>query len=126
MTNDGDFANRLQHPKFKVSKTYLVKIKGGLSRKDVLTIREGVDLEDGKFAAEAVQVEKSNDKSCWVRLTIFEGRNRVIRRLFDKIGHPVARLIRTAIGDIVLGNLKTGEYRSLKSKEIQSLLRISG
>lgn len=126
MTNDGDFSYRLQHPAFKVPKTYMVKVQGNLTRSDIETIRRGVMLEDGTFKPVWVNVEKSNRKSCWVEMTILEGRNRIIRRFFDSIRHPVARLIRTAIADVGLGDLKVGEYRYLQKKEVQTLLDSSG
>ncbi|MEA2014053.1 MAG: pseudouridine synthase, partial [Thermodesulfobacteriota bacterium] len=69
---------------------------------------------------------KSNRKSSWVELTILEGRNRIIRRFFDSTNHPVARLIRTAIGDIALGELKSGEYRYMHKKEVKRLIELSG
>lgn len=121
MTNDGDFANRVQHPRFEVSKTYLAKIKGNIARKDLDAIKLGTRLEDGDFRPLTVLVDKRNTKSCWLRLTIAEGRNRVIRRYFETMGYPVMRLIRVAIGDIETGNLKQGAYRYLKGKEIRKL-----
>jgi len=126
MTNDGDFSHMIQHPTFKVPKTYMVKIKGTLRSSDVETIRKGAVLEDGAFQPVWASMEKSNRKSCWIEMTIVEGRNRIIRRFFDSINHPVARLIRTSIGDIGLGDLKTGEYRYLQKGEIKSLLELSG
>jgi len=126
MTNDGDFAYRIQHPAFKVPKTYMVKVRGGLTRGDTETIRKGVMLEDGLFKPLCATVEKSNRKSCWVEMTILEGRNRIIRRFFDSIHHPVARLIRTAIADVSLGDLRAGEYRYLQKKEVENLIVSSG
>ncbi|MEA3470801.1 MAG: pseudouridine synthase, partial [Thermodesulfobacteriota bacterium] len=121
MTNDGDFANRVQHPRFEVSKTYLAKIKGNITRKELDSIKKGTRLEDGDFRPLAVFFGKKNKKRCWLRLTIVEGRNRVIRRFFEAMGYPVTRLIRIAIDDIEIANLKQGEYRYLKAKEIRKL-----
>jgi 23S rRNA pseudouridine2605 synthase len=121
LTNDGDFANRVQHPRFQVSKTYLAKIKGNVGKKDLDSIKQGTRLEDGDFRPLTVFVDKRNKKSCWLRLTISEGRNRVIRRYFETMGYPVMRLIRIAIGDIETGTLKQGKYRYLKTKEIRKL-----
>jgi 23S rRNA pseudouridine2605 synthase len=121
MTNDGDFANRVQHPRFKVSKTYLAKIKGNIARKELDTLKQGTRLEDGDFRPLTVFVDKRNKKSCWLKLTIVEGRNRVIRRFFETLGYPVTRLIRIAIDDIEIGNLKQGKFRYLKAKEIRKL-----
>lgn len=122
MTNDGDFSHRLQHPAFKVPKTYMVKVQGNLKRSDLETVRAGVMLDDGFFRPVWVSLEKTNRKSCWVEITILEGRNRIIRRLFESVYHPVVRLIRTAIADITLGDLKSGEYRYLQNREVQRLV----
>ncbi len=126
MTNDGDFSYRLQHPAFKVPKTYMVKVQGNLTRGDMETIRKGVTMEDGSFKPVWVALEKSNRKSCWVEMIILEGRNRIIRRFFDSIHRPVARLIRTAIADVGLGDLQGGEYRYLHKKEVEALINSSG
>ena len=126
LTNDGEFAQKMQHPRFNVPKTYLVKIKGNLSKKEILAIQKGIDLEDGRFSPLEVEVERINRKSCWVRMVIHEGRNRVIRRLFEAMGHPVARLVRVAIGELSLGSLKVGEFRHLKRKEIHKLMEKTG
>ena len=126
MTNDGDFSYKVQHPAFKVPKTYMVKVQGNLTRGDIETIRKGAMLEDGTFKPVWAAVEKSNRKSCWVEMTILEGRNRIIRRFFDSIHHPVARLIRTAIADLSLGDLQGGEYRYLQKKEVEILIDSSG
>ena len=126
MTNDGDFSHIIQHPVFKVPKTYMVKVRGNLTNSDVDAIRKGAMLEDGTFNPISVTMEKSNRKSCWLELTILEGRNRIIRRFFDSIDHPVARLIRTSIGYIGLGELETGEYRYMHKKEVKNLIELSG
>jgi len=125
MTNDGDFSYRVQHPTFKVPKTYLVKVQGKLTRSDIETVRKGIILEDGPFKPVRAAVEKTNQKSCWLEITILEGRNRVIRRFFDSMHHPVSRLIRTAIADIHLGDLKSGEYRYLEKREVKSLIEFA-
>ena len=126
MSNDGDFSNMVQHPSFKIPKTYMVKVKGNLTKRDIEAIRKGAMLEDGSFKPIWAAMEKSNKKSCWVELTILEGRSRIIRRFFDSIDHPVARLIRTALGDISIGNLRTGEYRYMQKKEVKGLIELSG
>ncbi len=121
MTNDGDFSYRIQHPAFTIPKTYMVKVKGTLTRSDLDAMRTGVLLDDGPFKPVWAAVEKSNPKSCWVEMTILEGRNRIIRRFFDSIHRPVVRLIRTAVAGLTLGNLKSGEYRFLQKKEVETL-----
>ncbi len=126
LTNDGDFSQKIQHPVFKVPKTYMVKVRGILTNREIEVLKKGVMLEDGSFAPLSVRIDKNNRKSSWVELTIVEGRNRIIRRFFDSIHHPVARLIRTTVGNIDLGELKTGEYRHMQKREVKNLLDLSG
>jgi len=123
LTNDGEFALRVQHPRYGIPRTYLVKVRGVLKQGEVKKIQDGVMLEDGLFTPLDVKVEKQNPLSTWLRMTIADGRNRVIRRLFDVLGHPVARLVRVSIGGVELGGLKEREYRHLKKREIEQLLR---
>lgn len=123
LTNDGEFALRVQHPRYGIPRTYLVKVRGVLKQSEVKKIQDGVMLEDGVFVPLDVKVEKQNPLSTWLRMTIADGRNRVIRRLFDILGHPVARLVRVSIGGVELGGLKERESRHLKKREIEQLLR---
>lgn len=122
LTNDGDFAQKVQHPRFQKPKVYRVKIQGHLSREDLKLLGKGIKLPDGVFKPENLKVEKINDRSCWLRLTLREGRNRIIRRGFEAAGHRVALLVREAIGGLNLGNLKEGDWRHLTKKEIDQLL----
>ena len=122
MTNDGDFAHRVQHPKFEITKTYLVKIKGHLAKEEIVSIKNGTKLYDGDFKPLGFTIEKTNTKSCWARRIIHGGRNRIIRRFFEDIGHPVTRLIRVAVGDINIDNLRQGDFRYLQKKEVEKLL----
>lgn len=122
MTNDGDFSQKMQHPRFEIPKTYMVKIKGTLAANEIRALSKGLKLMDGLFKPESVRILKANLKSCWLTLTIAEGKKRVIRRGFQSMGHPVVRLIRTAISDVCLGSLKTGTFRYLTDKEVKRLL----
>ncbi|MGV8059294.1 MAG: pseudouridine synthase [Smithellaceae bacterium] len=122
LTNDGDFAQKIQHPRFQLPKIYRVKIQGRLSKEELKQLVLGIKLEDGIFKPENLQVEKFNDKSCWLHLTLRSGKNRIIRRGFEAAGHRVARLVREAIGSVSLGNLKEGSWRYLTTKEIGQLL----
>ncbi|NTW06308.1 MAG: rRNA pseudouridine synthase [Syntrophaceae bacterium] len=121
LTNDGNFAQKMQHPRFQSPKVYRVKIQGRLSKDEIKQLSKGVKLPDGLFKPENIQIEKFNDKSCWLRLTLREGKNRVIRRGFEAAGRRVARLVRVAIGDVTLDNLKQGDWRYLTPKEIARL-----
>ncbi len=122
MTNDGSFAQHVQHPRYRISKTYRVKISGRLSPAEFSRLKKGLELEDGRFIPDDVSLEEVNPKSSWLTLKISEGRNRVIRRASEQLGHEVLRLIRTAIGDLQLGNLREGEFRLLKGREIRQFL----
>ncbi len=122
LTNDGNFAQKIQHPRFQKPKIYKVKIQGRLSREELKQLSKGINVDDDFFKPENIRVEKYNDRSCWLRLTLREGKNRIIRRGFEKIGYRVAHLVREAIGDLTLGTLKEGEWRHLTAKEVKQLL----
>ena len=121
LTNDGTFAQRVQHPRFNIPKTYRVKISGGLTAAVIKQISQGIDLPDGPFKPENLKVEKINDKSTWLTLTLREGRNRIIRRGFEAHGCYVARLVRLSIGPVGLAGLKEGQWRHLTGHEIRQL-----
>ncbi len=87
LTNDGDFAQKIQHPRFQIPKVYRVKIQGHLSKEELKQLSKGIKLPDGVFKPENLKMEKINDQSCWLRLTLKEGKNRIIRRGFEAIGH---------------------------------------
>ncbi len=122
LTNDGDFAQKIQHPSFQIPKTYRAKVSGRLSSAAFKKINKGVSFPDGVFLPENLKIEKINDKSCWLSLTLREGKNRIIRRGFEAAGHQVIRLVRESIGNITLKGLKEGEWRFLTSREVQQLL----
>ena len=122
LTNDGDFAQKIQHPGFQKPKVYKVKIQGHLSKEQLKKLGQGIKVDNNVFKPENLKIEKVNDRSCWLRLTLREGKNRIIRRGFEAIGYRVAHLLREAIGDLKLGSLKEGEWRHLTKKEIGHLL----
>ena len=122
LTNDGHFSQRVQHPRFKIPKTYMVKIDGNLTKNEIRALSEGIRLPDGNFKPEMLQIKRTSRKTSWLALTIAEGRNRLIRRGLESLGHPVIRLIRTAIAGITLGNMKAGTFRHLTKKEVEHLL----
>ncbi len=125
LTNDGDFSQRLQHPRYGIPKTYRVKVEGRLQKRELGEVERGIDLPDGRFAPTGVLLEKTNPGSSWLRITLTEGRNRVIRRAFETLGHPVLRLVRVAVADIPLGSLREGQWRALTRKEVERLLLLS-
>jgi 23S rRNA pseudouridine2605 synthase len=126
VTNDGELAHRLQHPRHKVMKTYEVKVKG-VPEEGVLTLlREGVELDDGVTAAARVNILKVGAKASWISLTLGEGRYHQVKRMCEAVGHPVLRLRRTRVGPISLGKLRPGAMRRLTSREMQALMEAVG
>jgi len=127
MTNDGDLANRLLHPRFGVDKTYRATIAGRLTPEDVKRLHDGVALEDGEHAAGArLRVVAVRAGSSVVDITVHEGRNRQVRRMFEALGHPVRDLVRLRFGPVSLGDLPVGHTRSLTPKELSALRRVKG
>ena len=122
LTNDGDFAQRLAHPSYEVEKTYVAEVAGRVDKAVIRTLLGGVTLEDGPVEVRRARVVSSTADRGIVELVIHEGRNRIVRRLLDHVGHPVKRLTRTAIGPVRIGTLKAGSIRELTSDEVGSLL----
>jgi 23S rRNA pseudouridine2605 synthase len=120
LSNDGDFINRLTHPKFECTKTYYVKIKGELTLEEKDQLEKGIILEGKKTSPSKVQFKEKNEKETICLVTIHEGRNRQIRKMFDYFKHPVKYLQRVAIGPVTLGSLKKGTYRELTQNEINA------
>jgi 23S rRNA pseudouridine2605 synthase len=123
LTNDGNLAFRLTHPRFGVDKTYLVQVAGHPSAEDLQRLLKGVWLSDGHVKAREARRMKNQGESTWLRIVLNEGKNREIRRMLAKLGHKVLRLKRIAIGAVQLGGLKRGKSRRLSSSEIASLRR---
>lgn len=121
LTNDGEWANRLAHPRHEVDKEYHVRIRGSVAPAQIKRLTEGVELEDGLTAPAAVKVLKSSDNNTWISITIHEGRYRQVRRMCEAVSLSVVRLKRTRYGMLDLGVLKPGEYRLLKTAEIAGL-----
>jgi 23S rRNA pseudouridine2605 synthase len=122
LTNDGDFAQRLAHPSYEVDKTYVAEVDGEVNKATLRTLREGITLEDGPVTVSKARVVQQGKGKSIVELVIHEGRNRIVRRLLDHVGHPVKRLTRTAIGPVRLGRLPEGELRELTRDELGVLL----
>lgn len=125
LTNDGDLAHRLMHPRFGVEKTYLVQVAGHPSPEDLQRLLRGVWLSDGHVKARQVQRVKNQGESTWVRIVLNEGKNHEIRRILARLGHKVLRLRRVAIGAVHLDNLKSGKARRLSAPELASLRRVA-
>jgi 23S rRNA pseudouridine2605 synthase len=122
LTNDGDFAHRMAHPSYEVDKTYVAEVEGEVRQTTLKQLLDGVVLEDGAVTVNQVRVVSQGTGKSIVELVIHEGRNRIVRRLLDHVGHPVRRLTRTAIGPVQLGGLRTGELRELTLDELGVLL----
>jgi 23S rRNA pseudouridine2605 synthase len=125
LTNDGEFAQRMAHPSYEVDKTYVAAVEGVVYPATVKQLLAGVTLDDGPVTVSSVKLVggrgTARDGSL-VELVIHEGRNRIVRRLLDHVGHPVRQLTRTAIGPVVLGGLKDGALRDLTNDELGALL----
>jgi 23S rRNA pseudouridine2605 synthase len=123
LTNDGDLAFRLMHPRFGVEKTYVVLVAGSPSKEDIEQLLKGVWLSDGHVRARHVKRLKSQGESSWLRIVLSEGKNREIRRMLARLGHKVLRLKRTALGPVELGRLVAGKARRLTGPELIALRR---
>jgi 23S rRNA pseudouridine2605 synthase len=123
LTNDGDLAQQLSHPRYGIPKVYRVKVRGHPDERALLRIRRGIRLEDGMTSPAEVVVEQELERKTRLKVSIREGRQRQVRRMCEAIGHPVDRLSRVAIGPLRLGPLRTGEVRELRSTEIEALQR---
>ena len=123
LTNDGEFSNLMTHPKFKIDKTYIARVKGIPDKKGLMKLQNGIKLEDGKTAPAKVMMTLSdpvaNKAIC--EITIHEGRNRQVRRMFEAIGTPVVKLKRERFAFLDLGNLSPGEFRPLTKHEVKRL-----
>lgn len=121
LTNDGDLANKLMHPRYGVEKTYLVQVAGSPTRDDLAKLLDGVFLAEGKVRAKVARRLKSQGQSTWLRIVLNEGKNREIRRMLAKLGHKVLRLRRVSLGPVQLDRLPKGKSRKLSLKEIEWL-----
>ncbi|WP_449385244.1 pseudouridine synthase [Cellulomonas soli] len=122
LTNDGELANRLSHPSHGVPKTYLAHLDGRVPASMAARLQAGVQLEDGLATVDKFHVVQTTPQASLVEVVLHEGRNRIVRRIFDEVGYPVTRLVRTQIGPIRLGDLRTGRTRVLGKTEVGSLM----
>jgi pseudouridine synthase len=123
-TNDTAFGDRLTSPQWKVPKTYLAKVSGLVSEAEMRQLSEGIVLDDGvKTLPATVRLLRVSEKNSWLELTITEGKNRQVRRMFEALGRVVLKLVRIRIGGLPLGNLEVGKYRHLTPDEVRELQR---
>jgi 23S rRNA pseudouridine2605 synthase len=124
MTNDGDLAFRLMHPRFNIDKSYLVQVAGNPTNDDLKQLLKGVWLSDGHVRARQVKRLKKQGASTWVKVVLNEGKNREIRRMLARLGHKVLHLKRTAIGPVLLGKMPRGKSRRMTLEELNALRRL--
>ena len=123
LTNDGELTNILAHPRNKIPKTYIAKIEGLLNKDDIDRLRNGILIEGRKVVVENFKIRDKDfeKKTSLIELTIFEGRNHIVKKLFESLHHPVIRLSRIKIAFLNSENLKSGQYRKLSIKEVKKL-----
>ncbi|MFW0787963.1 pseudouridine synthase [Gordonia sp. CPCC 206044] len=126
LTNDGELAHRLMHPSYEVPKTYLATVRGEVPRSLSRTLRNGVELDDGPVAVDSFTALEVYEGQSLVRLTLHEGRNRIVRRMMEEVGFPVTSLVRTHIGAVALGEQRPGSLRVLGRDEVGALYKAVG
>jgi pseudouridine synthase len=124
LINDGELANLFAHPKFSIPRTYLVKVGGVPEEKELARLKRGVMLEDGRARVVSCSILRQKEKNSWVQVVVTEGRNRLVKRMFSAIGHPVLKLKRIQFGPIQLGNLPFGQFRYLTAEEMERLKKL--
>ena len=121
LTNDGEWANRLMHPRHEIEKEYHVRVRGKVIDQQLKRMAEGVELEDGKTAPAVVNLVKSGEQNDWISVAIHEGRNRQVRRMCEAVSLSVVRLKRIRYGSLMLGTLRAGQFRYLTDTEVREL-----
>ena len=126
LSNDGELSHRLMHPSFEIAKTYVAIVEGQVEPWVPRKLRRGIELEDGEAKADRVTVKDSGPRGSIVEITLHSGKNRIVRRMLDAVGHPVTRLARTRLGPLRLGDLRPGQTRPLSGEEIAALQKEVG
>jgi 23S rRNA pseudouridine2605 synthase len=121
LTNNGELAQALLHPRYHVPKTYLIKVKGVLKDEDITHLERGIRLEDGMTSPAHVKKVRKVEANSWLEITIREGRTHQVKRMLDAVGHPVLKLLRIRMGPLSLGGLEPGEFRFLTDRETNAL-----
>ena len=124
LTNDGELANKLIHPRYKIPKKYLVKVSDVPDDKDIAKLKKGIYLEDGRTLPAEARFIKATKTNSWIELTVYEGRNRLVKRMCFAIGHSVLKLQRVEFAGIKLGSLKLGGFRMLTKDEVERLKKV--
>ena len=126
LTNDGNFAQAMTHPSFELPKTYVVEVEGYVTNQVLAKLAKGVKLEDGWVRPDRVKLGTRTEARTMITVVLHEGRNRIVRRLFQAVGHPVRTLARTQLGPVRMGQLKAGDTRELTRDELGKLLDAVG
>lgn len=126
LTNDGELSQRLSHPTHGIVKTYYAKVNGKVSKEIIAKMKAGIVIDGVAVAVTNCLLVDSNNKNSVIEISIHEGRNRILRRLFDEVGYPVIDLVRTQVGPVKLGQLKSGNLRELTKKELGNLYSAVG
>lgn len=126
LTGDGELAHRLSHPSYEIAKTYVAQVAGRVPRGLRRTLMDGVELDDGPVAADAVTILETSAEASILEIVLHEGRNRIVRRLLEHVGHPVTRLSRTQVGPVRLGTLRPGRTRVVSGTELGALMTAVG
>lgn len=123
LTNDGDLANKILHPRFELPKVYRARVRGVICNEAYLRMKAGTDLDDGPAKPDWINLVKKEGESTTVELSFHEGRNHLVKRFFAKFGHPVTQLTRMSVGPIKIGSLERGKWRNLTDSELKMLNR---
>jgi len=126
LTNDGEWAHRLTHPRYRVPRTYKVTLEGRITGEALNALRKGIRLEDGLTGPSKITLLQQDERKSVIRMTITIGRSRLVRRMLEAVGYRVIHLIRIGFGNLELGDLKIGDYRPLETHEVQALKKMVG
>lgn len=126
LTNDGELANRILHPRYELKKTYFAIVKGSIPKPKALRMAQGVELEDGYAKPDSFKLIKSDKMTSNIEITFHEGRNHLVKRFFSEFAHPVKQLRRMSVGPLNLGNLQRGRWRELTNNELKNLKKAVG
>jgi len=124
LTNNGELAQAMLHPRYHVPKTYLIKVKGVLTDEDIRNLEQGVRLDDGMTGPAQVKKVRKVEANSWLEITIREGRTHQVKRMLETVGHPVIKLLRIRMGSLSLGDLQPGEFRFLTDREANALRQL--
>lgn len=124
LSNDGELTHRLTHPSFEVPKTYIARVEGQVTRGLTRVLEQGITLEDGPIKVDQFVLRESALRNSIVEITLHSGRNRIVRRMMEEVGHPVMELVRTRFGNITIGRLKPGKTRVIAGSELGALMKL--